>query len=451
MKRRLFWSHLATFWCGVLLVCGVSLTTPHRVSSGVYGDVNGDGVVDIDDVNEVINVMLGKPHGGGGTILVSDERLSFTGEVNGVFTQTITLSGDNLRGAVNVVVQDDSGAFSVTPSHIDLEAAMQGAELKVTYAPQATGTHTARLLLSSEDAPSVTVTLSGTAYESQPDGRNWALVKLAVATLRSEARHSSELTTQAVMGTPMKVLDDQGDWLRVQLPDDYIAWVPESSLLFRSEAQLQQWRQLQRYIVTVDHTKLLADTCTGAVVSDLVLSNILEYKGVASNQWVRLATPDGREGWANAAEVADLDQWKRQSWDIDLIERTALNMMGCGYLWGGTSTMVTDCSGLMKVCYLANGIILQRDASQQALTGQKIADWHQCETGDLLFFGNKKTGRVTHVGMYLRDGKYIHCSGRVKINSLDTSAPDYLYSPLSISRIRGQVAVKRPKSAEAGS
>ena len=60
----------------------------------------------------------------------------------------------------------------------------------------------------------------------------------------------------------------------------------------------------------------------------------------------------------------------------------------------------------------------------------------------ILFFGNKKTGRVTHVGMYLRDGKYIHCSGRVKINSLDTSAPDYLYSPLSISRIRGQVGTR---------
>ena len=278
--------------------------------------------------------------------------------------------------------------------------------------------------------------------QSQPADKRWALVKLAVASLRCEGAHSAEMATQAVMGTPMKVLDGTGDWIHVQLPDSYIAYVPSSSLQFCSEEQLQQWRSTRRYIVTVDNTKLLADTSTYEVVSDLVLSNILEYKGTANNSWVRLSTPDGREGWAAANQVADLDQWKQQPIDMELIERTARNMMGCGYLWGGTSTKVTDCSGLTKVSYLANGIILQRDASQQALTGLKLDDWHQCEPGDLLFFGNSKSGRVTHVGMYLRDGKYIHCSGQVKINSLDPSAPDYLYSPLSISRIKGQIGTR---------
>ena len=51
---------------------------------------------------------------------------------------------------------------------------------------------------------------------------------------------------------------------------------------------------------------------------------------------------------------------------------------------------------------------------------------------------------MTHVGLYLRNGKYIHCSGQVKINSLDPTASDYpyLYSPLSASRIRGMVGTK---------
>ena len=116
--------------------------------------------------------------------------------------------------------------------------------------------------------------------------------------------------------------------------------------------------------------------------------------------------------------------------------------MGSGYLWGGTSTKVTDCSGLTKISYFSNAIILQRDASQQALTGLKIdtsKGWNKLQTGDLLFFGNAKTGRVTHVGLYLRDGNYIHCSGRVKINSLDPANATYLYSPLSASRIAGRV------------
>ncbi len=119
-------------------------------------------------------------------------------------------------------------------------------------------------------------------------------------------------------------------------------------------------------------------------------------------------------------------------------------MMGSGYLWGGTSTKITDCSGLAKVSYFSNGIILQRDASQQALTGQKISptNWKEAQLGDLLFFGSK-SGKVTHVGIYLKDGQYIHCSGRVKINSVDPDAKDYLTTPfLSISRIAGKVGSK---------
>lgn len=272
----------------------------------------------------------------------------------------------------------------------------------------------------------------------QPEARRWALVKLAIATLRCEPKHSAEVATQAVMGTPVKVLDKKEDWYRVQMPDKYIAWVPESSLYFRSLEQMQEWRHTVRYIVTAYDSRLVTTRGGDETVSDLVLGCLLEYRDEQEG-WVNLVTPDGRQGWVEKDVMADFATWRKQPLDIDLVERTARRMMGSGYLWGGTTTKVTDCSGLMKISYFASGVILQRDASQQALTGKKIADWHNCELGDLLFFGNSKTGRVTHVGMYLRDGKYIHCSGQVKINSLEPGASDFLYSPLSISRIKGEL------------
>ena len=271
-----------------------------------------------------------------------------------------------------------------------------------------------------------------------PKNHMWALVKLSVASLRCEGKHSAEMATQAVMGTPVKVLQQDGDWYRVQTPDRYISYVPESSLQFMNEPTLNAWKKAQRCIVTVYDSRLVAAPGSDETVTDLVLGCILEYKGT-SGKWVQLATPDGRTGYAPIDDVQALPEWAKQNFDVALIEKTARRMLGSGYLWGGTSTKVTDCSGLMKVCYLANGIILQRDASQQALTGLKFDDWHQAQTGDLLFFGNTKTKRVTHVGMYLRDGKYIHCSGQVKINSLDPADPTYLYSPLSCSRINGQI------------
>jgi len=279
-----------------------------------------------------------------------------------------------------------------------------------------------------------------------PAARKWALVKLSIATLRTDPKHSAEIATQGIMGTPVKVLQRCDDWYRVQMADDYIAYVPESSLSFKTEAQMKAWRKAKRYIVTAYDSRLVTEAHGDETVSDLVMGNILEYK-TEQGKWLKVATPDGRVGWVDAADVAELSQSSQQGFSAAQIEKTARRMMGSSYLWGGTSTKVTDCSGLTKVSYLSNGIILQRDASQQALTGKvmkKGTDWHQYETGDLLFFGNEKTGRVTHVGIYLRDGKYIHCSGQVKINSLDPKASDYpyLYSPLSASRIKGMVGTK---------
>lgn len=274
--------------------------------------------------------------------------------------------------------------------------------------------------------------------QTVPMQKRNAMVKLSVATLRTQPKHSAEIATQAVMGTPVKVLCEDGEWLRVQLPDTYIAYVPESSVAYMSTAEMSQWKVAKRFIVTDYCSRLVAQPGGDETVTDLVLGCILQYVS-EKGKWLCLATPDGREGWVEKTVVAEFSKWAQQDLNIALIESTARRMMGSGYLWGGTSTKVTDCSGLMKVSYFASGIILQRDASQQALTGEKIPDWHSAVRGDLLFFGNSRTGRVTHVGMYLADGLYIHCSGQVKINSLDPESPLYLYSPLSISRIQGQV------------
>ena len=268
----------------------------------------------------------------------------------------------------------------------------------------------------------------------------WAIVKLAIASLRTDGRHAAEMATQAIMGMPVKVLEKKGDWYRVQTPDTYISYCPGNSLQLVGEREMKAWRSAKRYIVTAYQSQMVAKPGSDETVSDLVLGNILEYKG-KSGKWIKLSTPDGREGYVAQTDVQEFAQWAQQKPDMKLVEKTARRMMGAGYLWGGTSTKVTDCSGLAKVSYFANAIILQRDASQQALTGEKIAadDWKQARLGDLVFFGSK-SGRVTHVGIYLRGGQYIHCSGRVKINSVDPKASDYLTTPfLSISRIDGEV------------
>ena len=157
---------------------------------------------------------------------------------------------------------------------------------------------------------------------SIPAARKWALVKLSIATLRTEPKHSAEIATQGIMGAPVKVLQKCDDWYRVQMADDYIAYVPESSLAFKTEAQMKAWRKAKRYIVTAYDSRLVSQPHGDETVSDLVMGNIVEYK-TEQGGWLKVATPDGRFGWVDGADVAELSQWSQQGFSAAQIEKTA--------------------------------------------------------------------------------------------------------------------------------
>ena len=125
------------------------------------------------------------------------------------------------------------------------------------------------------------------------------------------------------------------------------------------------------------------------------------------------------------------------------IVRCASTFIGLPYLWGGSSSKAFDCSGFSQTVYYLNGIILLRDASLQALHGINVdisGDYEDVRPGDLLFFGSREDSklRVTHVAVYMGDNEYIHSSGRVMINSLDSLRSNY-----SGNRKKSLLAVKR--------
>ena len=88
--------------------------------------------------------------------------------------------------------------------------------------------------------------------------------------------------------------------------------------------------------------------------------------------------------------------------------RAAMNQPNV-YLWGGTIGPDFDCSGLIQAAFAAAGIMLPRDSYQQEHFVESI-HLELLRPGDLLFFG---TGdRTTHVALHLKDGTYIHSSGK---------------------------------------
>lgn len=255
----------------------------------------------------------------------------------------------------------------------------------------------------------------------------YALVNISTAYVRSRPSHSGELVTQQLMGFPVKILDSEGEWNKIETIDGYEGYIIDNTLVTLTPEDYSQWKSLLRVVVTA-HKELSVTDANGAQVSDVVPGAILGYDGIcpSDSSMAVVVLPDGRKGLLDAGALTDITDWSRQPLSVDDAIAYGMDNLGAPYLWGGMSPKGMDCSGLTWTAYWLNGRLLQRDASKQAHMGDKITDWKQLRAGDLAFFGNPKTGRITHVAL-LRDskGNFVHSSaGRVRLNSLDPSAPD---------------------------
>ncbi len=105
----------------------------------------------------------------------------------------------------------------------------------------------------------------------------------------------------------------------------------------------------------------------------------------------------------------------------DSLVALAKAQLGRRYVYGGTSPEHGfDCSGLVRYISAALHLDLPRTAAQQARAGKRVArDTTRLLPGDILTFGR---GRVSHVGIYIGDGRFIHASsaaGKVIESELD--------------------------------
>ncbi|MEA3434472.1 MAG: C40 family peptidase [Campylobacterota bacterium] len=88
---------------------------------------------------------------------------------------------------------------------------------------------------------------------------------------------------------------------------------------------------------------------------------------------------------------------------------------GGKYVWGGTTPQGFDCSGYVQYLYKKHNVNLPRTAWAQSKKGKSV-NINELQKGDLLFFlTDKKRGiPVTHVGIYLGNGKFIHAASKKK-------------------------------------
>jgi len=273
-------------------------------------------------------------------------------------------------------------------------------------------------------------------------GMEYGVANLSVCNNRAYPKNAAEMMTQMLLGTPIKVFKKQGGFYLVQTPDGYISWTDVGAITPMNKSGFETWQRAKKVVFTADYGHSFNTPDENAQrVSDLVGGNILQLLG-EEKKFYKVGYPDGRTAYLPKRQASLYQAWvNRPDPNAEKILTTAQSLLGVPYLWGGTSGKGVDCSGFTKMSFFLNGVIIPRDASQQALIGQPVdvlendsISVDKClrnlQPGDLLFFSAAKRrgfndGRVTHTAIYMGKGEFIQAAGMVRINSLVPSADNY--------------------------
>ena len=272
-----------------------------------------------------------------------------------------------------------------------------------------------------------------TLPEPELEDKVYGLVEVSVCNIRYSPKHAGELASQALMGTPVRILEKENNgWLLIQTPDQYISWVDRGAITMMSKEGIDRWKAIPKVIYTYSYGSAYSEPDQESViVSDLVAGCMMELVA-EKGDFYQVLFADQRTGFVPKKESNVYNEWlSKTSASEESLIRTSKRLMGVPYLWGGTSFKGVDCSGFTKTVYFLNGIVLPRDASQQVMIGEtidKTGNWNELKPGDLLFFGEKRedgSERVIHVAMWLGNGEFIHASDKVRVNSMIATASNY--------------------------
>ncbi|WP_042480415.1 C40 family peptidase [Solitalea canadensis] len=290
----------------------------------------------------------------------------------------------------------------------------------------------------------------------------FGVANLSVCNNRFEPKQSAEMATQMTLGTPVDVLMKKDGWLLVRTPDGYISWTEAMGVGLMDETEFKQWQSADKILYTEYFGHAYQQPKKeSSIVADLAKGAIVKLEGEEKG-FYKVTYPDNRTAYVEKKEAIPLKNWlQSRNPSAENIITTAKTLLGTPYLWGGTSIKGVDCSGFIKTSFFLNGIILPRDASQQVFAGEKVDIYENgsvniekgisnMQNGDLLFFSSKPDGNlnapITHVGMYIGNGEFIHSSGMVRINSLKKEAVNYAEwqtkTLVAVRRVLSQIGTK---------
>lgn len=228
--------------------------------------------------------------------------------------------------------------------------------------------------------------------------------------LRVRATPDAEgsIVATAPSGTDVVVLEETGDsWYKVSYnaTEGYMSseWLTVSQW---TDAELGSGK------VTTDGVSLnMRETAStdGAILISISNGSVVQLDGFYKG-WYKI-TYGGKTGYVSADYViptADEAAPADSALGAQIVA-IAKQYLGVPYVYGGSSPRGFDCSGFTSYVFRQAGISLNRTATGQLSNGTSVSK-DQLQPGDLVFFRRNTTKPVSHVGIYVGDGNFIHAS-----------------------------------------
>jgi gamma-D-glutamyl-L-lysine dipeptidyl-peptidase len=255
------------------------------------------------------------------------------------------------------------------------------------------------------------------------------VVVVPVANMYSKPAERSDVVSQVIYGSNVKLLEARGEWSRIETPDHYRGWTPSRYLRVvlagNGYATAGPTVKVESLFANIyaepDVTKHKPVLTIPFEVKLEVAAESANAKGVRAKHegWIYIRLPGMTNAWIQAGDVTADSKPLNVAQSIELAKR----FVGLPYLWGGRSSFGFDCSGFTQMLVRARGLEMPRDADKQAAwSGVARVERKDLQPGDLLFFGSSEKS-ITHTGMYIGDGQIIQATTNdhpvVQISRLD--------------------------------
>ena len=234
------------------------------------------------------------------------------------------------------------------------------------------------------------------------------VVSQPVADMFSRPSVDAEVVSQTIYGTAVEVTETGAGWKQVRTPDGYSGWVQSRDLAERSapEGEIRMVRVTSLFA----HVYRTRNITEHKPLLTLPWETRLELIAEESERWLEVRLVDGSRAWIQRGDVSFDDA----PVDTASVLHLSRRFLGLPYTWGGTSSFGYDCSGFTQMLMRQRGILMPRDADdQEQWDGLQPVAHASLEPGDLVFFGPEPQ-RITHTGMYIGSGEFIHATAYLK-------------------------------------